>query len=188
MSAKKNKNLINSINLLPDINLASTKKGRIVTWLLGTFRIIVIITELIVVAAFFSRFALDSKNADLNDNIAQKQAIILSYSEVEKEINFLRQKIAVYQDTTKDQGEKISLLESINKSLPREISLSKIEISEEDLKIEGISVNEKSVQQLLANLNSFENLSSVDITDFGESRENNAFLFFTIHASLKNKT
>jgi len=57
MAAKKEK----PINLLPKDSFAETTLGRVITWFLGTFRIMVIAVELVVVAAFLSRFWLDSK-------------------------------------------------------------------------------------------------------------------------------
>ena len=51
MSARKEE-----INLLPQKGFEATTAGRILAWILSTFRIIVIITELLVMVAFLSRF------------------------------------------------------------------------------------------------------------------------------------
>ena len=63
MPKKKN------INLLPKEEFDASVVGRLLRWAMGTFRIIVIITEMIVMAAFLSRFWLDAQNSDLNDEI-----------------------------------------------------------------------------------------------------------------------
>ena len=57
------------INLLPQEEFEGSVIGRILKWGLSTFRIIVIIVEMVVMAAFLSRFWLDAKNSDLNEDI-----------------------------------------------------------------------------------------------------------------------
>ena len=59
------------INLLPQEEFAASTLGRILAWILSTFRILVIMTELIVILAFLSRFWLDARTTDLNEEIKQ---------------------------------------------------------------------------------------------------------------------
>ena len=63
MSAHKKQ----QVNLLPEKGFTSTTTGRVLTWILSTFRIIVIVTEIIVMIAFLSRFWLDAQNTDLSE-------------------------------------------------------------------------------------------------------------------------
>ena len=73
------------INLLPKEEFAASTWGRILTWLLSTFRIIVIFTEVIVMAVFLSRFWLDAKANDLNELLRKNQAILKTTTEFENE-------------------------------------------------------------------------------------------------------
>ena len=81
------------INLLPQEEFRKSPVGRILHWATTTFRTIVIITELIVIVAFLSRFSLDAKNADLNDIVRQNQSIIESYKDFEIEFRQIQQRI-----------------------------------------------------------------------------------------------
>lgn len=71
------------ISLLVDQSFDYTLLGRLVGWLTTVGRFIVVFTELIVIAAFISRFWLDRKNSDLSAEIRQKRAILESASEFE---------------------------------------------------------------------------------------------------------
>lgn len=84
MPARKKKT--KAINLLPQEAFAKTTLGRTLTWLLSTFRIIVISVEMVVVVAFLSRFWLDARITDLNDELKQKQAVITSLATFEKRV------------------------------------------------------------------------------------------------------
>src|SRR3989344_780469 len=71
------------INLIPQDEFESSTFGRVLKWALSTFRIMVIVTELLVMSAFLSRFWLDARNSDLNEEIEIKKAQIGAYQDVE---------------------------------------------------------------------------------------------------------
>ena len=74
------------INLIGQEDLSHTPQGRIVQWAMTYGRYIMILTEIVVLGAFISRFTLDRKLTDLKEEIAQKQAIIEANAELETQI------------------------------------------------------------------------------------------------------
>ncbi len=90
MAARKKKR---RINLLPQEEFAASILGRVLAWLLSSFRAIVSLTEMTVMIAFLSRFWLDAKSADLNELIRQKQPVIASTSDFEKEEGTIIEKL-----------------------------------------------------------------------------------------------
>ena len=58
--------------------------GRFLKWSLTAGRYIIILTELVVIMAFMSRFKLDHDLSDLNDAILGKQALLEASSNTEK--------------------------------------------------------------------------------------------------------
>src|SRR3990167_1085348 len=100
MAAPKEKALI---NLLPQEEFESSTFGRVLKWLLSSFRIMVIITELVVMTAFLSRFWLDAKTTDLNDSIKQKQAVIESQNNFEKEFRKTQNRLVIFKEVTEAQ-------------------------------------------------------------------------------------
>lgn len=173
------------INLLPEVDFEYTTKGRVITWLLGGFRIIVILTELVVVSAFFLRFGLDAKSSDLEDEIEQKTSLIASYSVVESKMRSLQQKVDVYAKNSTFTPIS-SYLEDIKKAIPASVILSNLSITHDGITIEGNSSTEKTIQQLLANIGSFSYVKTLRITKIEQNKENPALTFFSIHITLKS--
>jgi hypothetical protein len=177
MSAQKKQ-----INLLPRKGFEATSVGRVVGWLLGTFRIILIITEIIVMSAFFSRFFLDTRNSDLNEEIQQKQAVIASFANTESEFRIIQNKLAVYSKLSKENDQNSKILEAIRVSLPEnsdELILSNMQISKTSINMNGTAISEKSVQQLIANLESTDSIQQVNLRDLS-SKSNSAYLDFIL--------
>jgi Tfp pilus assembly protein PilN len=184
MSAHKN----NDINLLPQKGFESTTTGRLVGWFLGTFRLILIVTEMIVMAAFFSRFYLDARNTDLSEAIQQKKAVIESYAKTEREFRSAQNKLTLLSQLDKSATVKTQLLDSIRTSLPNdsvELSLDNIQISDTSIMLNGIALTEKSILQFISNLDNSNLISNVALQSISHNG-NNAYLVFTLTISVEN--
>lgn len=183
-SARKTKE--DQINLLPQEEFAASATGRILHWLLSTFRYLVITTEMVVIAAFISRFYFDSKNADLNDEIKQKEEYITAYSSFEEEYRQLQDKLAVIK--TLDSVNPMSkYVEGIVSKLPRDMRLVKITTQDDGgLIITGESLSEQSIQQLVVNLATDETFSEVALQQV-DAKSNTAFLNFSVRVNLTKK-
>ena len=130
MAAKKKQK---QVNLIPHDDFESTTLGRILTWLLTTFRYIVIVTEMVVMFAFLSRFWLDAKNSDLTEEIKTKQAQILSSSAFEKEFKNAQKRLKIFSALTNEERPKTRILEAVSQVLPSEVYLQTITFSENQL-------------------------------------------------------
>ncbi len=175
-----------SVNLLPQEEFAASTAGRVLTWILSTFRIIVIITELIVVAAFVSRFWLDAKISNLNDELTQRQSIIKSFSDLEKNFKLAQKKLKFFSEITKEDNKFFPVLSSSVSLLPPEVTLIKWNLDKGVLKITATSFSEQSILQFVSNLEhsgKFENVS-VDQIDIKADKPG---VNFTISASLKKE-
>jgi len=184
MSAHKDQ-----INLIPRRGFESTTTGRVITWLLGTFRIILIITELIVMIAFFSRFFLDSKNSELNEDINQKKSIIQSFANTENNFISVQNKLNLFTILTKDKDKHINILDSIRTSLPEnieELSLTDINIQNDSINLSGISISERAIQQFIVNLETSSSIKNVGLQDVTNKR-NDAFMNFSLSMIFESK-
>ena len=112
MAAQKTKKS-QPINLLPKEEFAASTFGRIIKWLLSTFRVIVIVVEVVVMSAFLSRFWLDARSTDLNDQIKQRQSIIASFSSFEQSFRATQAKLAVFAATTKEESQTLPKMQTI---------------------------------------------------------------------------
>jgi Tfp pilus assembly protein PilN len=175
MSAQKKKD---QINLLPEANFEDTTTGRVLSWILSTFRIIVIVTEIIVMVAFLSRFWLDAQNTDLNDEIENKTNVLTSSQDFEKEFRETQNKLKVFSELTKNQGVYAETLKILASYLPPDLYLTSATLEGSTLKVEGSTSNEVSVQQLIVNLSSTEKLHNLKLNELAtDPKEANIFNF-----------
>ncbi len=177
MSATKSQKL----NLLPQSQGSSQKtSSRILNWILTSFRIIVISTELIVIAAFLSRFALDAKGNDLSDEIDAKKAVILAYSEFENVFKTTQNKISIIQNASA-QNTFSDTVGVIAQNTPSDIKILSISWESKTYTIKGRSFSELSIAQLISNLNSVKKFKKVNVVDVS-SKQTDAFVTFEITA------
>ncbi len=170
------------INLLPQSEFESSPTGRVLKWILTTFRFIVIFVELIVIMGFIARFWLDIKHSNLNDEIEQKENLIKSYSNFEKEFKLTQKKLAIYKFLNDEKYKPAPSLEKIVKRLPQEITLTSYSKKPEEIIIKGQSLGEQNISQFVANLKAEGEFENITISQI-ESNEESIFIDFTINIS-----
>lgn len=174
------------INLLPQEEFQKSPLGRTLHWATTTFRTIVIITELVVIVAFLSRFWLDAKNADLNDIIRQNQSIIESYQDFENEFRGLQQRIKIFSGLTEGAPLATLTTKAIN-LLPEDVKLISISQVGDSLQIKAASASERSIVQYIANLQNEKSFKELKVINASTSSENAAVLVFTIETKFSRK-
>lgn len=177
MPARRKKQAV--INLLPREEFAATTIGRVLVWVLSTFRIIVIVTEILVMLAFLSRFWLDAKDTDLNELIKQKQAVLAASSSFEKKFKDTQTRLKIFSEFASEEGVVADAMSEINSRLPPDALLSLVSFKDGGIEIKGISPGEISIQQLTVNLNASELFDNVSLRGI-ESSEDGQLLEFTI--------
>lgn len=185
MAARKKKK--NKINLLPQEEFAQSTLGRVLAWLLSSFRVIVIITEVFVMMVFLSRFWLDAKSADLNDLIKQRQAVLAASVDFEKEFRGVQKKLDIFSELTDIDKLTTDHLNNTSSLVPPEIILSSFSFVGDDIKIEGISPNERGIAQFVANLEASDEFEEVIITRINTDQETQVLLTFALKLTLNSK-
>ena len=171
------------INLLPQKEFERSTLGRILKWAVSSFRIIVIVIEMIVMGAFLSRFWLDAENSDLNNEISQKKAVISSFAEVENKFRIFQKQIEIFTKISSfaQQSEYINIITSL---APKEIVLNSISDNENSVQIIGMSGNEQNISQFIKNLSSNDKFKDVSLSRVDSSEDNPSAIVFTIKASI----
>lgn len=167
------------INLLPQEEFDASIVGRILKWAMGTFRIIVIVTEMVVMAAFLSRFWLDAQNSDLTDAIKIKTAQIAAQSDLETQFRNLQNKLNVFK--LLDQGKTpTDRLEAIASKVPPDVTISTMSIEDSETSVKGSSTSELGVAQFISNIKNDTNFKGVQIGSISSSEENQNLTVFTL--------
>jgi Tfp pilus assembly protein PilN len=172
------------INLLPEKGFATSTTGRVLAWILSTFRIIVIVTEILVMLAFLSRFWLDAQNSDLNEQIEIKKASLENNLQFENEFKDLQNRLAIYSGIT---GSGLELSQQIKQAvnhMPSDVFLKMISYQAGEFKIEGYSPSERSIQQYLANLQSINEFDDVSLIKLSSDSVNIGFVVFEATAKV----
>jgi Tfp pilus assembly protein PilN len=186
MAKKKRKT---KINLIPREGFTATTSGRILVWALSTFRIVVIVTEIIVMIAFLSRFWLDAQNTDLNDEIRQKRAVLEATQNFQDEFEESQKLLSIFGKFSENHGIAPNSYQNIRKSLPpdlepEEFHLTNINFNFKNVILVGLALDEISVQQFLANLESKDIFKNVALSSIETNDEYKPFIKFTININL----
>lgn len=176
MAARKKQK--SNINLLPQEAFASSTTGRVLAWILSTFRILVIATEIVVMLAFLSRFYLDTRISDLNDEIQQRRGIIASYAATEKEFRSFQAKVDIYAEAI-DKTPLAPIVKDMIAYLPADVSVESINYEDNQIRLELNTISERSISQYLANLTQMDNLNNTHLDQINQKPESNE-LNFTI--------
>lgn len=169
------------LSLLPDSENPRSLGARFLKWLTTTGRVTIVLTELVVISVFISRFWLDRKNSDLSELVRQKTAILQSTVAFENEYNQLQQKINYIKNSYADQPECSQQLSSLVSSTPQELFYKNISITQ-DPKTKGIAINttliaykEESIVSFVSNLIANPDISQVDILKIEKKERENQY-------------
>lgn len=168
-----------SINLLPQEEFNTSTAGRVLKWATGTFRMIVIATEMVVMGAFLSRFWLDAQNSNLNNTIKIKSAQIAAVSSTEKQFRSIQIKLNVFDQLKKNQKTSI-FLDKITSSVPLNITLNRVNFAENSIDVHGTSMLDTDILQFMANLQN-DLFKDISLGQVGTSDENPLETSFVIN-------
>jgi Tfp pilus assembly protein PilN len=168
-----------AINLLPQEEFEASTVGRILKWAMSTFRIIVIVTEMVVMAAFLSRFWLDAQNSDLNDSIKIKSAQIEAQSDFEKQFRDYQTKLNIFKQISQSAN-TTARMDAVASKTPNDVVLSSVAIQDASAQIKGVAGSEIGIAQLIANLKDDKTLKSVDLGQINSSEDNPSLTVFSV--------
>ncbi len=152
-----------AINLIGEEEMEHTPIGRIVTWAVTYGRYIMIGTEIIVLLAFISRFSLDRKLTDLNEEVSQKQAIIDANHDFETSFRVLQDKLSKIQTLLTVPATTVDALMTIQTLLPSDVHLDSLDITNQHIVGSVVAGTTNGFSQMVANLQAAGMYSEVDI-------------------------
>lgn len=170
------------INLLPQQEFDASIAGRVLKWAMSTFRIIVVVTEMVVMGAFLSRFWLDAQISDLNDQIGTLSSQISLQSDFEKNFRNLQDRIAAFNDYAKQSGSGVTLTKVTSK-VPQNVTLQSISLQNGTIQIKGTATSEIDVTQFISNLKADTTFKDVSLGQVSSSEGNQSTLLFNLKVS-----
>jgi hypothetical protein len=168
------------VNLLAGDELDTSPQGKFVRWALTWGRRIVVLTELVVILAFISRFWLDTTVASLNDKIEQKRAVVSSFSDFEDKYRAVlgqvdeAKKIEKYTKTLATYDQILNLT-------PGNVAMAQMTIDEKRISFNG-SCEEAVLSDLVDNFRNSASFSAVTVERIAKA-ENGQVIEFSLRAS-----
>lgn len=150
--------------MLPPSEFELSFWGKFLRWAVSTGRYIIILTELVVICAFLSRFKLDNDISTLNSEIEGKKNVLESNSAVEKEFRLTQAKAQAVADVWQARPAQTAVLEEITKSIPEEIKLESLNTNKKSVTITAKTISESALGKLLIILNQSTRWKGVTLT------------------------
>lgn len=155
------------INLLPHQEISLGEKT--LQWALTTGRVIVVVTEFIVISAFLYRFVLDRTLTNLNDSIEDNSIIIEESREIEKNIRLLQTQLTEADKILSRQHPFHTLVETLAVNRPSGVVFDRITYQEGIITVAATSIRAASPAEFFQTLNQSQFFNAVTIKEVGLS-------------------
>jgi len=153
------------INLLPSSEFENSFWGMFLKWAITAGRKVIILTELVVILAFLSRFKLDEDIRRLNGEISGKRNILESNKGFEDKYQELKAKIAAAKEIEKKQSGASETLEKIASYVPLEVRLQSLMISKSVVNMNGVSIDEKALKEMILRMDRDQDWRSIELAN-----------------------
>jgi hypothetical protein len=169
------------LSLLPESENPRSFGARLFKWITTTGRVTIIITELIVVAVFISRFWLDNKNSNLSETVREKQAILQSTVPFETEFTKLQKRLSYIKSFYSSQTDFSSSINSLILSTPTDLFYDQLSIYPDEktkatiINASLIAYKEESIVSFITNLMLNPDINQVDITKIEKKEKENQY-------------
>lgn len=170
------------------INLLSNQKGktvdRVINWSLTTGRILVVVVELIALAAFLYRFTLDQQIIDTKQGIKQKQAIVFNFKDQEAKFRNLQERLLLASSFSQTSATNVNIFKDVVAFTPQGVTYNVLAVSAGQIRIDANVDSVNSLTSLANQLRKYAPVESVSI-DKIENKSSSSSLTVSITATLK---
>lgn len=176
------------INLLPRQNWEKKPLFKFLNWSLGIGRYIVIVTELVVIISFISRFKLDRDMTDLYEELETKGAQIKSQEKFEKEFRQIQKKAQVIKQLSAAEDDKLKTLNALSALVPTEVTLENLEIDKNKISLNGYSLTTTGISTFINKLINSDEFGQINLESISRDIRGISFkLSFQIKSAQSEK-
>ncbi len=156
------------VNLLPPSEFESSFWGRFLKWAVTGGRYIIIITELVVILAFLSRFKLDKDISELSEEIQGKVNVLEAELPVETEFREQQRRLAGANEILNSRYQAGMILDKLTEKVSDEVKLSNLDMGRQVIRVEANSLGEQGLGQLLSGLSVDPTWKGVELNQIQE--------------------
>lgn len=140
---------------------------KLIHWVLSAGRYLIVFVEILVLAAFVSRFKLDNDISETQEEIDLKVPFIQSLKDEEEKIRNFRFQISSLKDLKPKRPDFIELINKVAAQTPSGVTLSNMSFTSAsgkiNLKITGVAQNNDQLASLVYGLKSEKLFSGVNL-------------------------
>ncbi|MBI3954693.1 hypothetical protein HY333_01475 [Candidatus Collierbacteria bacterium] len=172
------------INLIPKDSFEFSLLGKSMKWALTVGRVLVVLTEFVVILAFTSRFWFDKKLNDLSEAIDQKQVVVRSYSQVELQMRDILARQNRVSEFVKSNLKIGRFLDDVVNITPVDVFYEQIVLRGDSRSLSGKSGTPEGLAQLISRVKKMEEIGSVNVGEVSfDQKEGN--IVFVLNLGLK---
>lgn len=149
------------------VNLAKNRGESVwdqfITWSLNAGRVVVILTEVIALAAFLYRFSLDRTLVDLHDRITQEQSVLTLLKGNEALYRNLQSRLKIANVSINQSGQTLKTFQNILSLIPTDLDVTVFTMTHNTFRLEGTSSSIASLRSFVDKLKSYPNVASVSL-------------------------
>ncbi|HBC72337.1 MAG: hypothetical protein UX91_C0001G0046 [Candidatus Amesbacteria bacterium GW2011_GWB1_47_19] len=157
-----------TINLLPLSGLETSFWGKLLKWAITSGRYIIIVTELVVILAFLSRFKLDSDLVNLNEEINGKVNILNGYAPLEQEFIQRQARLEALDKLLAGRYSPRDKMDKLAEKVPPELKLAILDMDQEKITSEANSLGEQALGTFITGLGKDPTWKSIELTQVSE--------------------
>lgn len=174
-----------SIEFVPQEDWEKTSFGKLLKWVLTVGRWIVIVTELVVVLAFLSRFKFDRDLTDLNERVKQQQAIITASAQFEEEFRLLQKRLLTISELKRTLSEPELIITELSDLIPPDVLLDELSVSKNQINLTAVALSENGLAGFLNNLKNSPRFEKLIITGASSGLKEGVGISFEIRGDIK---
>lgn len=161
MAARKS-----AINLLPKSEFDLSFWGRFLKWSLSSGRYIIILTELVVIIAFMSRFKLDKDLLDLGDRIDGKKAILDATYSTEVNFRSVQSRLSLSHNLLTNNIQITPMWDQVTGSVPEGVVLESVttDVAKHEVAIAAQTSSRQALSEFVTRIANNNFWKSVDMT------------------------
>lgn len=153
-------------------------------WATNAGRIIIVVTELIVLGALTYRFTLDHKIIDLHDKIKKSELFVEAQAAKEKDYRSIQARLQSIKTINQATNNKISIMNQILSSINKgDFSSTNLTVTDNSININGVAFSIFPLNDFINNLKQNPNITSISLDDIESTSQG---IQFKMTIELKN--
>lgn len=156
---------VSGINLLPKDSFDFSIAGKVLKWITTAGRVLVVLTEFVVLLAFASRFYFDKKLSDLGEVTQQKLIQISAYEEVEAQMRKVLDKQKPVKNVESGGLGFVSTIDYLSSIMPVGVVLDTLTLDKTNLVMYGSAQSEYGFAQLISGIKKMPDVAKINLKD-----------------------